>query len=121
MSKSHKNTSYKSEFSFLFFKDEHLSLNLLQLFLDFLRHGFFEASSYFQAQFLLKYHKKSAAKSGGIRVAFRQSRRDLTGYRYPDIFPRDKRGYYTLVSAAKFVVSNNVICYMLDTRLRSKG
>ena len=65
MSKSHKNTSYKSEFSFLFFKDEHLSLNLLQLFLDFLRHGFFEASSDFQAQFLLKYQKKVLKNQAG--------------------------------------------------------
>ena len=29
--------------------------------------------------------------------------------------------YYTLVPAAKCVVSNNVICYMLYTRLRPKG
>ena len=65
--------------------------------------------------------QKSAEKSGGIRVASRQSRRDLTGYRYPNIFPRDKRWYCTLVSAAKCVASNNFICYMLYTRLRPKG
>ena len=34
---------------------------------------------------------KNAEKSGGIRVASRESRRDLTGYQYPDIFTLDER------------------------------
>lgn len=71
---SAKKNPYTSKFIFLFFKDEHLSLNLLQLFLDFLRHRFLETSSYFQAQFLLKYHKKVLKSQAG----------------YPDIFTRDE-------------------------------
>ena len=67
--------------------------------------------------------KKSAEKSGGIRVVSRQSLRDFTGYRYPDIFPRDDITRWFPPPSVWYQIILYVICYIrvfvLKDRLRA--
>ena len=67
--------------------------------------------------------QKSAEKSGGIRVGSRQSRRDLTGYRYLDIFPRDDITRWFPPPSVWYRTMLYVICYIhvfvLKDRLRA--